>query len=53
MEQHTDGLILAESDRSSRGSGELLGTEQHGAQRFIIANLTRDLAWLERARADA
>lgn len=53
MEQHTDGLILAEYDLQDRGSGELMGTEQHGEQRFMMADLARDLKWLERARSDA
>ncbi len=44
MEQHSDGLTLVENDLTLRGSGELMGTEQHGAQRFIIADLARDLA---------
>ena len=49
----TDGFELAELDFQMRGPGNLLGERQHGMPPFRIADLFRDRAELELARADA
>jgi len=48
-----DGFALAETDFSLRGPGDLLGTKQHGLPPLRIADLVRDAALVEQARADA
>jgi ATP-dependent DNA helicase RecG len=50
---HDDGFELAEIDLQLRGEGELVGTRQHGLAQFRVAELPRDAALLERARAIA
>ncbi len=45
-----DGFRIAEEDLLLRGTGDLLGTRQHGAPGFTAARLPRDLPVLERAR---
>jgi ATP-dependent DNA helicase RecG len=50
---HTDGFRLAEIDLELRGEGELVGTRQSGVAQFKVAELPRDAALLERARARA
>ena len=49
----SDGFRIAEADLAIRGPGDLLGTRQAGLPAFRIADLRRDLEWLERARDDA
>jgi ATP-dependent DNA helicase RecG len=49
----TDGFLLAEEDLRIRGPGELTGTAQSGSLRLAIADPARDIAILEKARADA
>jgi ATP-dependent DNA helicase RecG len=51
--ESNDGFKLAELDFQMRGPGELLGTRQHGLPPLRIADLARDTAVLEEARADA
>jgi ATP-dependent DNA helicase RecG len=46
---HGDGFELAEIDLELRGEGELVGTRQHGAAQFRVAELPRDAELLERA----
>jgi ATP-dependent DNA helicase RecG len=48
-----DGFRLAEVDLELRGEGELVGTRQHGAALFRVAELPRDAPLLERARMHA
>jgi ATP-dependent DNA helicase RecG len=43
----------AEIDLQLRGAGEILGTSQAGAPKFAIADLVKDAAILEQARAAA
>ncbi len=49
----TDGFQLAEIDFQLRGPGEIFGTRQHGLPPLLVADLVRDSAVLEEARADA
>jgi ATP-dependent DNA helicase RecG len=51
LASHRDGFRLAEIDLELRGEGELVGVRQHGAAVFRVAELPRDAALLERARA--
>jgi len=47
----TDGFKIAEADFQQRGTGELLGTQQHGLPRYRFANLLVDknlLAWAQK-----
>jgi ATP-dependent DNA helicase RecG len=53
MERTQDGFELARVDLQLRGPGELLGTRQSGQKLFEVADLYRDEAILEEARAEA
>ena len=53
MVQCSDGFAIAEQDLNIRGPGDMLGTRQWGIPEFRVADLVRDAALLERARADA
>jgi ATP-dependent DNA helicase RecG len=50
LERTSDGFAIAEQDLLLRGPGELLGTRQHGLPELPLADLTRDLRFLEAAR---
>jgi len=50
LAQTQDGFRIAEQDLALRGPGELLGQAQSGLPRFRFADLTQDLALVERAR---
>ena len=52
LRQSTDGFYIAEQDLKTRGPGELNGTVQAGALEFRVADLSRDMALMENARAD-
>lgn len=53
MEKSTDGFKIAEFDLEMRGPGQFMGTRQSGLPGFKMANLVRDLAILQEARAAA
>ncbi|MED5390093.1 MAG: ATP-dependent DNA helicase RecG [Pseudomonadota bacterium] len=53
MRDTTDGFVIAEEDLKLRGPGEWLGTRQTGDLAFRIADLMRDEALMEPARAVA
>ena len=48
-----NGFELAELDLQQRGPGEFFGTKQAGMPEFRVANLLRDRAVLELAKAEA
>jgi ATP-dependent DNA helicase RecG len=53
MTETNDGFRIAEVDLSVRGPGDFFGTRQSGLPELLVADLVRDGAVLERARADA
>jgi ATP-dependent DNA helicase RecG len=53
MEETNDGFKIAEKDLEIRGPGEVLGTRQAGLPEFRVANLVRDLDFLQDARKEA
>ena len=53
MTETNDGFRIAEVDLSVRGPGDFFGTRQSGLPAFRVADLLRDAAVLEDARADA
>jgi ATP-dependent DNA helicase RecG len=53
LEECEDGFEIAEADLRLRGPGEVAGTRQSGLPELRLADLARDLAWLEAAREDA
>ena len=48
-----DGFRVSELDLAIRGPGELFGAKQSGLPPFKVADLSKDLGLLERARRDA
>jgi ATP-dependent DNA helicase RecG len=48
-----DGFRIAEADLEIRGPGDFFGTRQSGLPQFRVADLLRDAALLEEARAEA
>lgn len=48
MRETNNGFIIAEKDLELRGSGEFLGKQQTGYQKFKIAQIKRDQALLSR-----
>ena len=53
MTRTQNGFELAELDLQQRGPGEFFGTRQAGLPEFRVANLIRDRAQLELAKAEA
>jgi ATP-dependent DNA helicase RecG len=53
MVRTQNGFELAELDLRLRGPGEFFGTRQAGLPEFRVANLIRDRAILELAKAEA
>jgi ATP-dependent DNA helicase RecG len=51
LAETTDGFEIAQADLKLRGPGDLLGHEQSGMPPLVFADLTEDLALVERARA--
>ncbi|MDR3540871.1 MAG: ATP-dependent DNA helicase RecG [Desulfosporosinus sp.] len=47
--QTEDGFIIAEEDMRLRGTGEILGTRQHGLAQLHLADLSRDGQLVEKA----
>lgn len=53
LSESEDGFYIAEKDLELRGPGEFLGTRQSGLPDFLLADLIRDRATLEKAREAA
>lgn len=53
MVKSDDGFVLAEEDLLIRGTGEVLGTRQHGLPDLKIASLVHDLKILEHSKKTA
>ncbi len=53
MVRTQNGFELAELDLQLRGPGEFFGTRQAGMPDFRVANLVRDRALLELAKAES
>lgn len=53
MVETTDGFVIAERDLEIRGPGEFFGTKQSGLPDLKVANLVRDVKFLEQARDEA
>jgi ATP-dependent DNA helicase RecG len=53
VEGTQDGFEIARADLRIRGPGELVGTRQSGQRLFQVADLYRDEAILDEARAEA
>jgi ATP-dependent DNA helicase RecG len=53
LAEHSDGFRLAEIDLELRGEGELIGVRQSGLASFRVAELPRDAAVQDAARAEA
>jgi ATP-dependent DNA helicase RecG len=51
LAETNDGFRIAEEDLHLRGPGEFLGQAQSGLPSFRFADLTQDLALVERARS--
>ena len=53
LRETEDGFVIAETDLSMRGSGDVIGTAQSGLPRFQIADLERQAALMAVAQSDA
>jgi len=53
LEKINDGFAIAEEDARIRGTGDLLGTRQHGIADLRLAQLVRDYAVFLEAKKDA
>lgn len=53
MTETTDGFKIAETDMRLRGPGEFFGTRQSGELKFSAADLSKDMALIEKAREAA
>jgi ATP-dependent DNA helicase RecG len=53
MVRTKNGFEIAETDLKLRGPGDLMGTQQSGLLDLAIADLSKDQAVLQEARAEA
>lgn len=53
MKDSEDGFYIAEQDLILRGGGEILGLRQSGEQRFVFADLERDMDLLIKSNKEA
>ncbi|MDO5689717.1 MAG: ATP-dependent DNA helicase RecG [Tissierellia bacterium] len=52
MQETTDGFVIAQRDLELRGSGEVLGTMQHGSISMRIGDFDRDQEIIEKVKED-
>lgn len=50
LKENADGFAIAEKDLELRGSGEWIGSQQHGLRHFRFLNLPQDLEILDLAK---
>ncbi|MEP3440217.1 MAG: ATP-dependent DNA helicase RecG [Sulfitobacter sp.] len=53
LRETEDGFVIAETDLSMRGTGDLIGTAQSGVPRFKVADLEKQAALMAVAQSDA
>jgi len=53
LRETEDGFVIAETDLSMRGAGDMIGTAQSGLPRFRIADLERQAGLMATAQSDA
>lgn len=53
MSETDDGFLISEKDLMLRGSGQLVGTRQHGANDFEFTDIARDYDIIVSARQEA
>ncbi|HPJ40766.1 MAG TPA: ATP-dependent DNA helicase RecG [Spirochaetota bacterium] len=53
MTETDDGFLISEKDLMLRGSGQLVGTRQHGANDFEFTDITKDYDIILSARKEA
>ncbi|QUJ77584.1 ATP-dependent DNA helicase RecG [Sulfitobacter albidus] len=53
LRESEDGFVIAETDLTMRGTGDLIGTAQSGIPRFRVADLERQAALMAVAQSDA
>ncbi len=53
IKEQNDGFVIAEQDLALRGPGDLRGLRQSGYLKLHAADLKRDMALMNQARADA
>ncbi len=53
LTESDDGFIISEKDLQLRGSGQLIGTRQHGFSDFEFTNLGTDIDIIIKARSEA
>ena len=50
LTKSSDGFEIAKKDMEMRGSGDLLGTRQHGESSFLVADIIEDLPVFEKTK---
>jgi ATP-dependent DNA helicase RecG len=53
LTENSDGFAISELDLQMRGSGQLVGTRQHGVSDFEFTDLTRDIDIILSAKKEA
>ncbi|MEW9094018.1 MAG: ATP-dependent DNA helicase RecG [Clostridiaceae bacterium] len=53
MVKSNDGFFIADQDFKLRGSGEIFGFKQHGAEEFLLCNIVEDIEAFKLAHGDA
>jgi len=53
LTENSDGFAISELDLKMRGSGQLVGTRQHGVSDFEFTDLARDIDIIISAKKEA